>query len=162
MECVNRISLCNILQHTQVCWDGLVSVWGHWRRSAMAEQGSGRRRWTCKGKGNLPIITQSMQWEKMYSGKLSREKTFTNHNFCRENFHRLLACSAKGCHAPKFCFANNQKSSKFEKVSHEWYVIAYHFCNCSGHHSLNCQLEVWYQQASFYNSVKCHFYSILC
>ena len=28
----------------------------------MAEQGSGRRRWTCKGKGNLPIITQSMQW----------------------------------------------------------------------------------------------------
>ena len=78
----------------------------------MAKQGRGRRRWTCKGKGSLPIITRSMQWAKVYSGKFS---TLANHNFCRENFHRLLACSAKGCHAPKFCFANNHKSSKFVK-----------------------------------------------
>ena len=42
--------------------------------------------------------------EVPYSGKLSKEKTFTNwwkknNIFHRENFHRLLC--AKGCHAPK-------------------------------------------------------------
>ena len=59
------------------------------------------------------------------SGKLSREKTFTNWWKIWFSWRKLLRialfCRAKGCHTPKFrgekTFANSHKTAKFAKFS---------------------------------------------
>ena len=70
----------------------------------MAEQGSGRRRWTCKGKGNLPIITQSMQWAKCTVGSSQERKLSLITIFAEKTSTVWLLVLPKD--APKFCFAN--------------------------------------------------------